>query len=48
MTTRNRTLTIGMAIEAELCREVEQPQTSQDQADHLTLGIDGAFVKGKT
>jgi hypothetical protein len=44
MTTRNRTLAIGMAMEAELCREAEQPQTSQDQADHLTVGMDGAFV----
>ena len=47
VTTRNRTLAIGMAIEAELCREVEQPQTSQDRADHLTVGIDGAFVKAQ-
>jgi hypothetical protein len=47
VTTRNRTLAIGMAIEAELCREVEHPQTPQNQADHLTVGIDGAFVKAK-
>ena len=36
-----------MAIEAELCRKVKHPQTSPDQADHLTVGIDGAFVKAK-
>jgi len=47
VTTRNRTLAIGMAIEAELCREVKHPQTYHDQADHLTVGIDGAFVKAK-
>ena len=47
MTTQNRALAIGMAIEAELCREVKHPQTPQDQADHLTVGIDGAFVKAK-
>ncbi len=45
MTNRNRTLAIGMAIEAELYREVEQPQASQDQADHLTIGIDGRLSK---
>jgi hypothetical protein len=47
VTTRNRTLAIGMAIEAELCREVNCPQIPKDRADHLTVGIDGAFVKVK-
>jgi pentose-5-phosphate-3-epimerase len=47
MTTRSRTLAIGMAMEAELCREVEQPQMSQDQADHLTVGIDGGVCQSE-
>ena len=47
MTTRNRTLRIGSAIEAELCQEVDHPQTHPNNADHLTVGIDGAFVKAK-
>jgi hypothetical protein len=47
MTTRNRTLKIGNAIETELCQEVDHPQTHPDKAAHLTVDIDGAFVKAK-
>jgi hypothetical protein len=45
MTTRSRTVAIGTALEAELCQEIEHPQNNPDGADHLMVGIDGAFVK---
>lgn len=44
-TTRSRTVTIGTALEAELCQEIEHPKNNPDGARHLTVGIDGAFVK---
>lgn len=47
MTTRNRTLRIGRTIEAELCHEIDHPQTHPNPSHHLTVGIDGAFVKAK-
>jgi hypothetical protein len=47
MATRNRTMRIGSAIKAELRQEVEHPQTHPDKADHLTVGIDRAFVKAR-
>jgi hypothetical protein len=45
MTTPSRTVAIGAALEAELCQEIEHPKNNPDRADHLTVGIDGAFVK---
>jgi hypothetical protein len=45
MTTRSRTEAIGAALEAELCQEIEHPEDNADGARHLTVGIDGAFVK---
>jgi hypothetical protein len=38
---------IDSAVEAELRQELDHPQTHPDKADHLTVGIDGAFVKPK-
>jgi hypothetical protein len=45
MTTRSRTVAIGTALEAELREEIEHPKNHPDGARHLTVGIDGAFVK---
>lgn len=45
MTNRNRTLAVGKEIERELCDEVNHPRESPEPAQHLTVGIDGAFVK---
>jgi len=47
MTTRNSTLVVGKRIEGELVGEVECPTTVAEPAKHLTVGIDGAFVKAK-
>jgi hypothetical protein len=47
VTTRNRTLAVGRAIDEELCREIAQNAAPPTPADQLRLGIDGAFVKAK-
>jgi hypothetical protein len=47
VTTRNRTLVVGKRIERELIIEVEAPVPIAEPAKHLTVGIDGAFVKAK-
>ena len=47
VTTRQRTLAVGGTIEQELCQEVEHPSAVPEPAEHLTVGIDGAFVKAK-
>jgi hypothetical protein len=47
MTTRNRTLAVGKEIERELCEEVDHPRASSEPVQHLTVGIDGAFVKAR-
>jgi hypothetical protein len=47
MTTRNRTTRIESAIEAESRQDLDHRQTHPDKADHLRVGIDGAFVKAK-
>lgn len=47
MTTRNRTLVVGKRIERELVGEVDCPTPVAEPAEHLTVGIDGAFVKAK-
>jgi hypothetical protein len=47
MTTRNRTLVVGKRIESELVSEVDCPTPVAKPAKHLTVGIDGAFVKAK-
>jgi hypothetical protein len=47
VTTRNRTLVVGKRIERELMGEVEAPKPIAAPAKHLTVGIDGAFVKAK-
>jgi hypothetical protein len=47
VTTRNRTLAVGRAIDEELCREIAQNTAPPAPADQLRLGIDGAFVKAK-
>jgi hypothetical protein len=45
--TRNRTLVVGKRIESELVGEVDCPTPVAKPAKHLTVGIDGAFVKAK-
>ncbi len=47
MTNRNRTLAVGKEIERELCDEVDHPREDPKPAQHLTVGIDGAFVKAR-
>ena len=47
VSTRNRTLAVGRAIDEELCREIAQDVPSPAPADRLVVGIDGAFVKAK-
>jgi hypothetical protein len=47
VTTRNRTMAIGRAIDAELCRDIAQHTAPVAPVDQLQLGIDGAFVKAK-
>lgn len=47
VTTRNRTLAVGRAIDEELCREVADDTAPLAPADRMVLGIDGAFVKAK-
>jgi hypothetical protein len=47
MTCLNLTLAVGQEIEKELCDEVEHPKVRPETAEHLTVGIDGAFVKAK-
>jgi hypothetical protein len=47
VTTRNRTLVVGKRIERELIGEVEAPMPIEKPAKHLTVGMDGAFVKAK-
>jgi hypothetical protein len=47
MTTRNRTLIVGKRIEQELVGEIDCPTPVAEPATHLTVGIDGAFVKAK-
>jgi hypothetical protein len=46
-TIRNRTLAVGKRIEAELSEEIDKPAINPHRAEHLTVGIDGAFVKLK-
>ena len=47
VTTRHRTLAVGSKIEQELCDDIDHPQPIVEPAEHLTVGIDGAFVKAK-
>jgi hypothetical protein len=47
MTNRNRTLAVGTEIERELCDEVDHPRENPKPAQHLAVGIDGAFVKAR-
>ena len=34
-------------MEQELCEEIDHPEPIVEPAEHLTVGIDGAFVKAK-
>ena len=47
VTTRNRTLAVGRAIDEELCGEIAQNTPPPAPVARLSLGIDGAFVKAK-
>ncbi len=47
VTTRNRTHVVGRRIEAELDGEIHRPTPVAEPAKHLTVGIDGGFVKAK-
>ena len=38
---------MGKEIERELCDEVDHPREDPKPAQHLTVGIDGAFVKAR-
>ena len=44
-TTRNRVLAVGKAIEAETRAEIAEKPKIEKPVDHVTVGIDGAFVK---
>ena len=44
-TTRNRVLAVGRKIEAETRAEIAEKPTVARPADHMIVGIDGAFVK---
>lgn len=44
-TTRNRVLAVGRKIEAETRAEIAEKPTVATPADHMIVGIDGAFVK---
>ncbi len=41
---RNRVLAVGKAIEAETKAEIAAKSIVEDPAEHMTVGIDGAFV----
>ena len=44
-TTRNRVLAVGRKIEAETRAEIAEKPIVARPADHMIVGIDGAFVK---
>ena len=47
LTSAKWTLAVGKEIERELCDEVDHPRENPKPAQHLTVGIDGAFVKAR-
>lgn len=44
-TTRNRVLAVGKAIEGEMRPEIAAKPIVEKPAEHMIVGIDGAFVK---
>jgi hypothetical protein len=42
--TRNRVLAVGKAIEAEMRAEIAAKSIVEKPAEHMIVGIDGAFV----
>jgi hypothetical protein len=47
VTTRRGTLAVGQRMEQELCHEGGSSSSVAEPAEHLTVGIDGAFVKAR-
>jgi hypothetical protein len=47
VTTRNRTMAIGRAIDQEIRREIVEAREPLEPAERLAVDTDGAFVKAK-
>jgi hypothetical protein len=47
VTTRQRTLAVGQRMEQELCHESQKRCSVAEPAEHLSIGIDGAFERAR-